>query len=82
MDREDGFPPHVIGFMKRKREKEKPDDAKPLEAALLGDEPGRAHRSTWPFMQALRPEYKRPAPARAEKPCCRLNLSFGSKTYD
>ena len=22
MDREEGFPPHIIGFMKRKREKE------------------------------------------------------------
>jgi len=22
MDRDDGFPPHIIGFMKRKREKE------------------------------------------------------------
>jgi hypothetical protein len=41
MDREEGFPPHVIGFMKRKREKEKLNDAKPLKD-LLGDEPGRA----------------------------------------
>lgn len=29
MDRAEGFPPHMIGFMKRKREKEKLEPAKP-----------------------------------------------------
>jgi len=43
MNREEGFPPHVIGFMRRKREKEKLDDAKPLTTVPLGDEPGQAH---------------------------------------
>jgi hypothetical protein len=45
MDREEGFPPHVIGFMKRKREKEGLDDPKPLKAVPLGDDQGRS-RST------------------------------------
>jgi hypothetical protein len=44
MDRDEGFPPHVIGFMKRKREKEKPEDVKPLEAHPLGDERGRMYQ--------------------------------------
>jgi hypothetical protein len=44
MDREEGFPPHVIGFMKRKREKEKLDDAKPLKASPL-DEHRRMHQT-------------------------------------
>ena len=43
MDREEGFPPHVIGFMKRRREKEKPDDAKSLKAVSHGIESGRTH---------------------------------------
>lgn len=47
-DRDEGFPPHVIGFMKRKREKEKLDDAKPLKAAPLGDEGGRIHADARP----------------------------------
>jgi hypothetical protein len=44
MDREEGFPPRVIGFMKRKRENEKPDDAKALKAAPLGNERGRMYQ--------------------------------------
>jgi hypothetical protein len=43
MDREEGFPPHVVGFMKRRREKEKPDNGKPLKAGFRSDEPGRTH---------------------------------------
>jgi hypothetical protein len=39
MDREDSFPPHIIGFMKRKREKEKLDYAKALRIASPRDEP-------------------------------------------
>ena len=45
MDREEGFPPHVIGFMKRKREKEKPDERESAEGRAFGDESGRAHRN-------------------------------------
>ena len=41
MDRDEGFPPHVIGFMKRKREKEKLDDAKAVKTIPLRDESGR-----------------------------------------
>ena len=44
MDREEGFPPHVIGFMKRKREKEKAEDVKPLGAAPRRDERGRLYQ--------------------------------------
>lgn len=43
MDREEGFPPYVIGFMKRKREKERLDDAKAVKAIPLRDESGRTH---------------------------------------
>jgi len=43
MDRQEGFPPHVIGFMKRKREKEKPDEREPTNGRPFGDESGRAH---------------------------------------
>ncbi len=43
MDREEGFPPHVVGFMKRKREKEKPDDAVVVKTLPLRDESGRTH---------------------------------------
>ena len=43
MDREEGFPPHVIGFMKRKREKEKPDDGETSKGRPYGDESGRVH---------------------------------------
>ena len=43
MDREEGFPPHVIGFMKRKREKEKPDERETSEGRAFRDEAGRAH---------------------------------------
>jgi hypothetical protein len=31
--------------MKRKREKEEPDDAKSLKAVPLADEPGRTHQT-------------------------------------
>ncbi|MBV8926139.1 MAG: hypothetical protein JOZ74_12300 [Bradyrhizobium sp.] len=43
MDREEGFPPHVIGFMKRKREKQKPDDRESTEGRRFSDESGLAH---------------------------------------
>jgi hypothetical protein len=43
MDREEGFPPHVIGFMKRRREKEKPDDRETAKGRLFGDEAGRVY---------------------------------------
>ncbi len=46
MDREEGFPPHVIGFMKRKREKEKLGDAKAVKTIPLRDESGRIVQST------------------------------------
>ncbi|MBV9462232.1 MAG: hypothetical protein JO141_32600 [Bradyrhizobium sp.] len=45
MDREEGFPPHVIGFMKRKREKEKSDQREATHGSAFGDESGRAHRN-------------------------------------
>jgi hypothetical protein len=41
MDREEGFPPHVVGFMKRKREKERPGDARPQTVAPGGQESSR-----------------------------------------
>jgi hypothetical protein len=43
MDREEGFPPHMVGFMKRKREKEKPGEKKLPKAGPMGDEPGRTN---------------------------------------
>ena len=46
MDREEGFPPHIIGFMRRKREKQKPDDAKSLRSAPHSEESGRTHQTT------------------------------------
>jgi hypothetical protein len=42
MDREEGFPPHVIGFMRRKREKERLETEKGVRLAISGDEQGRA----------------------------------------
>jgi hypothetical protein len=42
MDREEGFPPRVIGFVKLKREKEKPDERETTKGLLFGDESGRA----------------------------------------
>jgi len=41
MDREEGFPPHVVGFMRRKREKEKLERAKLFDAAACADDRGR-----------------------------------------
>ena len=38
MDREEGFPPHIIGFMRRKREKERMESEKPAKSLPLGDE--------------------------------------------
>jgi len=37
MDREEGFPTHVIGFMKRKREREKLDNAKAVTTPTSDD---------------------------------------------
>jgi hypothetical protein len=49
MDREDGFPPHIVGFMRRKRAREQGQDSasnSPLTASLrLRRRVGR-----WPFM--------------------------------
>jgi hypothetical protein len=41
MDRDQGFPPHIIGFMRRKRETERRESEKPTNALPLGDESGR-----------------------------------------
>jgi hypothetical protein len=41
MDRDDGFPPHIIGFMKRKREKEKLQPARPFRLIVADDEYSR-----------------------------------------
>jgi hypothetical protein len=41
MDREEGFPPHVVGFMRRRREKEKLESEKDVRLAISGDEQGR-----------------------------------------
>jgi hypothetical protein len=41
VDREEGFPPHIVGFMRRKREKEKPETEKGVRLAISGDEQGR-----------------------------------------
>jgi len=37
MDREEGFPTHVIGFIKRKREREKLDNAKAVTTPTSDD---------------------------------------------
>jgi len=42
MDRDEGFPPHIIGFMRRKREKEKLVSEKPAKALPFGDDSGRS----------------------------------------
>jgi hypothetical protein len=42
MDRDKGFPPHIIGFMRRKREKEKPASEKPANAMPFGDDSERS----------------------------------------
>ena len=41
MDRDDGFPPHIIGFMKRKREKEKLQPARPFRLIVADDDHSR-----------------------------------------
>ncbi len=41
MDRDEGFPPHIIGFIKRKREKEKREPAKPFGLAPVGSDQDR-----------------------------------------
>jgi hypothetical protein len=38
MDREEGFPPHIIGFMRRKREKERLESEKPPKSLPFGEE--------------------------------------------
>ena len=35
MDRNEGFPPHIIGFMRRKREKERLESEKPSPGPAL-----------------------------------------------
>lgn len=47
MDREDGFPPHIVGFMRRKREKEKLMNGQPSQRTTRdfeasNDDGGRA----------------------------------------
>jgi len=41
MDRDEGFPPHIIGFIKRKREKAKREPAKPFGLAPVSDDQNR-----------------------------------------
>jgi len=42
MDRDDGFPPHIIGFMKRKREKERLERARSFKLSSVGDDQNRS----------------------------------------
>jgi hypothetical protein len=39
MDRDEGFPPHIIGFMRRKREKERLESEKPAKTLPLDQDP-------------------------------------------
>jgi hypothetical protein len=41
MDREEGFPAHIIGFMKRKREKESSGDSEPRKVVAAREEAAR-----------------------------------------
>ena len=41
MDRDEGFPPHIIGFMRRKREKERLESEKRALALPFGDDTTR-----------------------------------------
>jgi hypothetical protein len=44
MDQEEGFPPHVVGFMRRKREKEKQQEQPSDQTRQFSDASSREAR--------------------------------------
>ena len=42
MDRDEGLQPHIIGFMRRKREKERLENEKQVKAPPFGGDSARA----------------------------------------